>query len=152
MDKSGRCDLLLALAETLNPAGESQQTFDRVAPEALALAEAIGDRRRAFQACRLATDALESHGAAAVNIRPGVPALGGAGGPLRGTRERRARVGRPGAGQCLGGPWAGRRRRSLRLRALALARKHDDPETLFRCVWFDPLGGSAASPGTGTAG
>jgi hypothetical protein len=56
-DKAKRCDLLLALADALLPAGESSRVVSAIAPEALALAEASGDRERASRACQ---DALEA--------------------------------------------------------------------------------------------
>ncbi|HTE85095.1 MAG TPA: hypothetical protein VK821_10195, partial [Dehalococcoidia bacterium] len=52
-DTSKRCDLLLALGEALVSGGESMRAMDVVAPEALRLAEALGDRGRASQACRI---------------------------------------------------------------------------------------------------
>jgi len=61
-DQARRCDLLLALGEVLGPAGESLRAAESVAPGAFALAEALGDRRRAFQASLLATLALRRHG------------------------------------------------------------------------------------------
>ncbi len=61
-DKAKRCDLLLAFGEVLGPAGESLRAAEGVAPEAFALAEALGDDKRAFQASLLATLALRRHG------------------------------------------------------------------------------------------
>lgn len=49
-----RCDLLLALGEALLPAGEARRALDTTAPQALELAEALGDRGRASRACRIA--------------------------------------------------------------------------------------------------
>jgi len=53
-DKEKRCDLLLALGDTLNMAGESRRALDVEITEAFSLAEAIGDGTRASQACMLA--------------------------------------------------------------------------------------------------
>ena len=53
-DKDKRCDLLLALGEALELAGEPRRVLDVVAPEALALAEDLGDSIRASRACHLA--------------------------------------------------------------------------------------------------
>jgi DNA-binding CsgD family transcriptional regulator len=57
-DSEQRCDLLLALGRSLVPAGEPRRVLHAVAPEALALAEALGDGRRAWQVCQLALTAL----------------------------------------------------------------------------------------------
>jgi DNA-binding CsgD family transcriptional regulator len=57
-DRGKRCDLLLALGEALFPAGETERVIAHVAPDALALAEGVGDRSSAFRACRLAVDCL----------------------------------------------------------------------------------------------
>jgi DNA-binding CsgD family transcriptional regulator len=57
-DRVKRCDLLLALGEALFPAGGRERVIAHVAPDALKLAEAVGDRSRAFRACRLAVDCL----------------------------------------------------------------------------------------------
>ena len=63
-DKAKRCDLLLALAEGLMPAGEPLRVYEQVAEEALTLAEAIVDTKRASQACRTAYMALSRYGGA----------------------------------------------------------------------------------------
>ncbi|MCH8973509.1 MAG: AAA family ATPase [Chloroflexi bacterium] len=57
-DKAKRCDLLLALAEALLPTDEPRRVPDVVAPEALALAEDVGDSERASRACRWALEGL----------------------------------------------------------------------------------------------
>ena len=69
-DKSGRLDLLLALGAAMLPAGEPLRIVERVAPEALALAEALGDGTRASAACRLAVEALRRFGAAGIVNAP----------------------------------------------------------------------------------
>src|SRR5207245_505160 len=61
-DKVRRCDLLLGLGEALLPAGESQQALDQTAAQALELAEALGDRARAFRTCRLAQGCIGQTG------------------------------------------------------------------------------------------
>jgi len=53
-DKTKRCDLLLSLGEALASLGETTRAVQEVAPEALRLAEALDDRRRASRACRIA--------------------------------------------------------------------------------------------------
>ena len=57
-DKTKRCDLLLALGKAVIPAGQPMRVPETIAPEALDLADAIGDRTRAFAACRMAMDGL----------------------------------------------------------------------------------------------
>jgi hypothetical protein len=52
-DKAKRCDLLLALGGALVSAGGATRAIETVAPEALEIAEATGDRRRASKACRI---------------------------------------------------------------------------------------------------
>jgi tetratricopeptide (TPR) repeat protein len=53
-DRVRRCDLLLELGEALLPAGEARRALDVAATQALELAEALGDSRRASRACRIA--------------------------------------------------------------------------------------------------
>jgi DNA-binding CsgD family transcriptional regulator len=69
-DQSKRCDLLLALGEALWPTGETQRVIARVAPDALSLAQGLGDRGRASCACRLALDAFTLQGATAAAALP----------------------------------------------------------------------------------
>jgi hypothetical protein len=57
-DKAKRCDMLLALCEVLFYAGDGEKVVDVTAPEAYALAEALGDRVRASTACVRATCSL----------------------------------------------------------------------------------------------
>jgi len=52
-DKPNRCDLLLALGDALLLAGEHRRVFSTEASQALALAEAIADNKRASRACLL---------------------------------------------------------------------------------------------------
>jgi tetratricopeptide (TPR) repeat protein len=57
-DAGKRCDLLLALGEAILPSEEPRQTATRVAPEAFALAETLGDPIRAARAAVLALEGL----------------------------------------------------------------------------------------------
>jgi tetratricopeptide (TPR) repeat protein len=61
-DKAKRCDLLLALGDALILAGEHQRVVNIEAPQALSLAEAIADNKRASQACLLAARGLGGYG------------------------------------------------------------------------------------------
>jgi DNA-binding CsgD family transcriptional regulator len=61
-DDSRRCDLLFALAGALGPAGEPERVAREVGEEAIALAEALGDRSGAAKICRLALMALHRLG------------------------------------------------------------------------------------------
>jgi tetratricopeptide (TPR) repeat protein len=61
-DKAKRCDLLLALGNTLILAGETRRVVDIEAPQALSLAEAIADNTRASRACLLAIRGLIVYG------------------------------------------------------------------------------------------
>jgi hypothetical protein len=130
-DKSKRCDLFLDLGEALMPAGEPQRVFQSVAEEAFALAESLADRGRASRACGTAITAINRYGAAT----------------MMGTAETAQWAGRadqyaePGtidrvrADVALSDVQIGARRmtegRALRLQALELALRLDDPETLF---------------------
>jgi DNA-binding CsgD family transcriptional regulator len=130
-----RCDLLLTLGEALGPAGETERVIAHIAPDALALAEREGDRRRAYRACRLALDALMEKGAV---TSTGLP-------EFRQWAERIGRYANPDsierahADLWLALAWTrqGRRKeaRALKMGALALARQHDDPEAAFRAVY-----------------
>jgi len=61
-DKAKRCDLLLALGDALLLAGEHRRVVSAEALQALALAEAITDNRRASRACLLAMKGLVVYG------------------------------------------------------------------------------------------
>jgi predicted ATPase len=63
-DPARRCDLLLALAEALGPAGAPRRVYEEVAEAAVLLAEGLGDAERAAQACQLALGSLDSSGMA----------------------------------------------------------------------------------------
>ena len=78
-DKAMKCDLLLALGKAVIPAGQPMRVPEELAPEALDLADAIGDRARGFVACRMAMDGLQGYGHGALSYGPGVAAVGGAG-------------------------------------------------------------------------
>jgi hypothetical protein len=57
-DQAARCDLLLALSEALQPAGEAERVFSAVANEAYTLAVELADDARACRACRAAILAI----------------------------------------------------------------------------------------------
>jgi tetratricopeptide (TPR) repeat protein len=61
-DKAKRCDLLLALGDALILAGGHRHVIDTEAPQALSLAEAIADNKRASRACLLAMQGLTAYG------------------------------------------------------------------------------------------
>ena len=61
-DKAKRCDLLLGLGNALMPSGGPRRAFEAIAPQALALAEALEDRGRASAACQLALTGLTRFG------------------------------------------------------------------------------------------
>src|SRR5579859_353918 len=69
-EQARRCDFLLALGWTLMPPGETQRVIESVAPEALAIAEGIGDASRAAAACRLAMEAFHRAGARMQTLTP----------------------------------------------------------------------------------
>ncbi|MBV9577685.1 MAG: AAA family ATPase, partial [Chloroflexi bacterium] len=69
-DRKARCDLLLALGESLWPTGDSLRVITHVAPNAFGLAESLGDRSRASRACQLALEALVLQGANAAGGWP----------------------------------------------------------------------------------
>jgi tetratricopeptide (TPR) repeat protein len=57
-DKGKVCDLLLGMGEALLEVGQQRRALDTEIAEAFALAEAIGDKRRASRACYSATKTL----------------------------------------------------------------------------------------------
>jgi DNA-binding CsgD family transcriptional regulator len=131
-DRARRSDLLLALGEVLLPAGETERVIAHIAPDALALAEELGDRGRAFRACRLALDGLFAHGYRSAATLPEYLAWAERAGSCADPDS----IERVHADLALGQAWHQRRRlpeaRALQMDALALARRLDDPETLFR--------------------
>jgi len=64
-DKAKRCDLLLALGDALIFAGGHRRVLDIEAPQALSLAEAIADNKRASRTCMLAGRGLGGYGLSA---------------------------------------------------------------------------------------
>jgi tetratricopeptide (TPR) repeat protein len=61
-DKARRCDLVLTLGDALILAGQRERIIEAEASEALSLAEAIADNRRASRACLLAMKGLVTTG------------------------------------------------------------------------------------------
>jgi len=61
-DKARRCDLVLTLGDALILAGQHERIIEAEASEALSLAEAIADNRRASRACLLAMKGLVTTG------------------------------------------------------------------------------------------
>jgi tetratricopeptide (TPR) repeat protein len=69
-DKAERCDLLTAYAEAMTYSGDSRTSLEKIAPEALRLAEDLGDRARAIAACQQAFGALSATGAVPIYGTP----------------------------------------------------------------------------------
>ena len=129
--KAKRCDLLLALADALGPAGDPLRVMEQVAPEAFALAEALNDGARASNSCFAAIQGFQRY----------------SNGTLRDTPEfiewaqRADRYAAPGTRERVYADFAlsgiemfsGRMGEARRIteRAMATARALDDPETLF---------------------
>jgi transcriptional regulator with XRE-family HTH domain len=63
-DTEMRCDLLLELGKILLPAGQPRRVVDEIAPEAVLLAESLGDHQRVLRASLLALEGLGTSGAA----------------------------------------------------------------------------------------
>ena len=130
-DRGKRCDLLLALGEALLPAGEPRRAFETVAPEALALGEALGDGERASMACQMALTGMMRYGSGTMLATPEYRqwAQRADGYAAPGTRERVH------ADRALSAVRYGEERRKesreLAQRALKEARQLEDPETLF---------------------
>ena len=133
-DKARRCDLLLALGEALMPAGELRRVIDVMATEAFALAEEIADQGRASQTCRIALEALWQYGSSTMFGTP----------EFRLWAERADQYAEPNttdrvlADLMLRGVRSSEgdliEARALQLRPLELARRLDDPETLYRAA------------------
>jgi DNA-binding CsgD family transcriptional regulator/tetratricopeptide (TPR) repeat protein len=137
-DTSKRCDLLLALGQALWPAGETERVISDVAPDALALAEKLDDRSRAFRACRLALDCLQAQGASSLLLRP----EGLRWAELAHRYASHDSTERVYADMALANAWSRspdpRRRQEvsvLQSQGLALARGLDDAEALFRSAF-----------------
>jgi DNA-binding CsgD family transcriptional regulator len=141
-DQVRHCDLLLMLAEALFPAGETERVIARVAPDAFAFAEGLGDRGRAFRACRLALDCLYTRDGSRHAEQP----------EYRAWAERAIQYAAPDTIERSHADVALARvrysqgqfahTRALRLEALALARRHADPEALFSSAWQLLTGGA----------
>jgi hypothetical protein len=138
-ESARRCDLLLALGETLWPAGETESVIARVAPDALALAERGGDRSRAFRACRLALDCLYAQGAAVITSRPEYLKWA----ELAHQYANVDSIERLYADLALAMAWSWsidphqrQRAHAFHREALALARQHGDGEALFRATFY----------------
>jgi DNA-binding CsgD family transcriptional regulator len=142
-DRIKRLDLLLALGAVLYPSGETERVIEQVAPDAFALAEGLGDRGRAFRACRLALDCLFTLGAYTLGTGPNrAPRIG----EYRTWAESAGRYADPDSTErvyadlafahalLMGGQLA--EARALRLEALALARKHSDAEAMLSCAIY----------------
>jgi DNA-binding CsgD family transcriptional regulator len=131
-DHLKRCDLLLALGDAQLPSGETERAIRQVAPEALSLAEALGDRSRAFRACRLAVDCLFAQGAGSTAGQPEYLTWA----------ERACQYANPDSTErvhadialafALGNQGRRQEARVLRLESLARARELGDPEAFFR--------------------
>jgi DNA-binding CsgD family transcriptional regulator len=134
-DGQSRCDLLLDLGEVLLPAGETERVIAHIAPEALALAETLGDRSREFRACRLALEGFFAQGYRSGTARPEYLIWAERAGSCAdpdGVEHVYADLARAHALD-VRSRWPDAR--ALRLEALALARRLDDPETLFRSAY-----------------
>jgi DNA-binding CsgD family transcriptional regulator len=135
-DRRKRCELLLALGEVLLLAGEAERLIMEVAPGALALADSLDDRDRAFRACRLAFDAIESQATVTGTALP----------EYLGWAQRAHDYADPDSIQrihadlALANAWITQYRwkeaHAIRLEAMTLARQFGDPETLFRSAFY----------------
>jgi DNA-binding CsgD family transcriptional regulator len=132
-DEATRCDLLLAQGRALLSAGHPRRVMDDLAPAALALAEALGEagRARAEWACELALDGM---------VRYGGPGTLVGSDAFRAWAERIDRYAPPEsssrvyADTALGAAISAEsldQTLALYQRALAQARRLDDPDTLF---------------------
>jgi DNA-binding CsgD family transcriptional regulator len=130
-DLARRCDLLLALADALMPAGEPHRAYERVAEEAFMLSEQLGDRARAEKSCLIGIEALYRFGSVSAF---GTPAY-------RTWAERLDRYATPGtrsrvyADAAMSEVHRGRGQladaRRLIVRCVDAARQLDEPEALF---------------------
>jgi DNA-binding CsgD family transcriptional regulator len=135
-DRAKHLDLLLALGAALLPSGETERVIEHLAPDALALAEGLHDRERAFRACHLALDCLFTQGAGIVAGQPAYLAWA----------ERAACFAKPDSVERVYADLAGAhallarhqfaQARRLRLDALAIARQHGDTEAMFNCAVY----------------
>jgi ATP/maltotriose-dependent transcriptional regulator MalT len=124
------------LGEALWPAGETERVIARVAPDALSLAQALGDRGRASRACRLALDAYTLQGATAPAA---LPEFRGWAEQARAYAESQS-IERIKADHMLAlvrvtqGRW--QEARELRVEALARARQLADADVLFHSAFW----------------
>jgi DNA-binding CsgD family transcriptional regulator/tetratricopeptide (TPR) repeat protein len=135
-DRVKRYDLSLALGKALFASGETERVIERIAPDALALAEALGDRGRAFDACHLALDCFFVRGGTIIAAQPEY---------LR-WAERAAQDAEPESiershadlalaeARFSRGEFA--QARALRSEALALARRHGDAEAFLSSAFY----------------
>ena len=135
-DKAKRCDLLLILGDTLLLIGDHQRVIDQEAPQALSLAEAISDNKKALRACLLAMNGL---------LRLGTTLM--ASPEAAQWAERADRYAEPDTIERVwadimlawmkysGGSFSSERGTSIR-RALDLARRLGDPDTYWWAAWF----------------
>jgi predicted ATPase len=134
-DAGKRCDLVLQLGEALIPAGDPQQAAEVVAPQAFALAEELGDARRASRAAQLALDGMLRYGGSPLERSP----------MFRQWAERADRYAAPDSVERVYADHALANHKALvdeeadaavlLDRSLELARKLQDPEALFRSAW-----------------
>jgi DNA-binding CsgD family transcriptional regulator len=137
-DTSRRCDLLLALGEALWPAGETERVIARVAPDAHALAEKQSDRSRAFRACRLALDCLQTQGASALTLSPDYlrwAELAHRYAAPNSTERQYADLALANAWSRSPDPRQRQEARALQWESLALAQKFENAEALFRSAF-----------------
>ena len=133
--KDKRCDLLLALARSLGPAGDPLRVMEHVAPEAFTLAEALNDEARASTASLAAINGFMRHSTGALMNTP----------EFAEWAQRADRYAEPGtrdrvyADSALSGieMSTGRMGEARRIteRAMATARQLDDPEALFHIAF-----------------
>ena len=135
-DRALRCDLLVDAGQALTDAGQARRVLDEVAPEAFRLAEALADDERASAVCRLAMAAVVVESSTVGLSTPEAIAWA----------ERADRWAPP---ETAARVWADtfrgvqgfHRERwydgiPYLTRALALARRLDDPETLWWAAWL----------------
>jgi DNA-binding CsgD family transcriptional regulator len=133
-DLSAQCDLLLELGEALTASGDADRAIRYVAPRALETAARLGDTHRAFRACLLAVETIDTQAGSSSGDTPEYLTWA----------ERADRYAEPNsmerahANLALAYAHVPRARmreaRMLRVQALELARRHGDIETLFKAA------------------